>query len=292
METHLLNVSVFHHTSCGWPATKQVQSTVHVQSPFTVALSTLPTTRVKGHLSVSSSATSVVVGEALLVSSLLTSKVNDKRIHIHQITYVPNYNTNRGSMSELITPICSNKELKELKESKEEVIVLSNLEELTKCFIVRPLIVPSSGSLESPLGTIKVQWSTPSMPKQAASLSMNETSIHLPIVNVVDVQAVTAYIVAPTKCVLGKAFEMTLVVENRGKTVVPITFVVSLGGDFYCAGRTSGGHTVHPLSTSRTNFRLIGVKLGNVSLPGIVAEREGGEKLMEEAHTGRITCFP
>ena len=303
VESHVLNVSVFHRTSSGWPATKHGASNISVASPFTVALATFPTTRVKGHLSVSPLATSIVVGEALLVSSLVTCKVENKPIHVHNIAYVPNYDMNKGTLSEIVssttiaavTAAVSNTKEKKTTNSQEiETIsllaIINKSEELAKSFIIRPLVAASSQT-DTSLGTVNIEWSTPSILKHD-SLVMNKTSLSLPFVKVDDVQAVTAYVVAPTKCHLGEGFEMILVVENRGKTVVPITFIVSLGSDFYCAGRTTGGHTVQPLSTSRTNFRLIGVKSGNVSLPGIVAEREGGEKFMVTDHTGKIMCFP
>ena len=94
---------MFHRSSSWWPATKHRASNISVASPFTVALATFPTTRVKGHLSVSPLATSIVVGEALLVSSLVTCKVENKPIHVHNIAYVPNYDMNKGTLSEIVS---------------------------------------------------------------------------------------------------------------------------------------------------------------------------------------------
>ena len=85
---------------------------------------------------------------------------------------------------------------------------------------------------------------------------------------------------------------MTLVVCNRSTQIVPVHFQLELGNHFYCAGRTNGGHTVQPLSTSKIKFYLIGVTPGNVPLPGIVAERIGGEKLIQSSQMGNIMCFP
>ena len=201
------------------------------------------------------------------------------------MTYAPNYDVNIGSMSEVA------KIQEEKREEDSKNGVLRGLEKLTKCFMVRPLLSSSRQDAAVTLGSIKVVWSTPEIDKPKG-LVYNETIIVQPAVDVVDCSLVTSCVVVPSQCKLGEGFDMTLVVVNRGRFNVPITFVVSNGGNFYCAGRTRGGHTIQPMSTSRTHFRLIGMTPGNVSLPGIIAEREGGEQLINESDMGRIQCFP
>jgi hypothetical protein len=101
-EKHALNISIFHKTSCGWPATKHFASTVHVQSPFTMKLTALPTTKMTGQVSIDAHS-KVIVGETLVLSSLITNQINS--MNIHNIIYKPTYDMNAG-MKIYIVCVC------------------------------------------------------------------------------------------------------------------------------------------------------------------------------------------
>jgi hypothetical protein len=211
-----LNVSIFHKTSRGWPTTKHVEAPMQVQAPFSLVTSALPTTKITGHISLPSKEAKIVVGEELLISSLLTNQMK-KTVRIHRITYTPTYDMNAGTMSELVV----DEEKTEQKEAHSTAaavaaaaaVVVKESEQFTKCFVVRPLLttVGNPATTTTSLGAVCVQWSTPSVDKPA-SLVHNKTTVQLAPMTIADVEPVTAYVDAPKKCHLGQAFNMTLVV--------------------------------------------------------------------------------
>lgn len=80
--------------------------------------------------------------------------------------------------------------------------------------------------------------------------------------------------------------------SNRGKNIVPVSFNIELGSNFFCTGRTKGNHVVQPLSFTKTIFYLIGVVPGHLTLPKINIETDGGEQLITSNNMGQIFCHP
>ena len=112
-------------------------------------------------------------------------------------------------MSELIL---DQEDGKDQNIQNDQNIQMNRLEELTICFLIRPLLttVGNSATSSTTLGSVIVQWSTPLIQKPS-NLIYNETIVPLKPIQIADIDSVTSYIIAPKKCLVGKGFQFTLV---------------------------------------------------------------------------------
>ena len=303
-EEHKLNVSAGHRTSRGWPATAHTTSNISVARPFSFKLCVVPTSQVPGHLKLlqgnAKLAQVVHVEDVIIVNATIKSR-SEHPLAIRSTTFQCGYDLSAGQLSELLSLGGGDG----ISLAAASTVILRKHEQVSRCFMVRAKV---SGASQS-LGVVQCDWSRPHIANKDVStigrqgaraqpLALNSTSVELDPIQVLERDQVKTRISAPSSCVAGKVFEMELAVINHGTTPAPVSFSMQLGSNFLCAGRTQGGFSVQPLSSSRARFRLVGLTPGSVNLPAMVvqfARGQGGDgvpPLVREAECGHIFIYP
>lgn len=296
-EKYTFNVSVGHRTSREWEAITHHKSHLLVSSPFTANIQVIPT----------SSAT----GFSMLIPTL--SSENGKGEHSIEhlkgelVTMVATIqNTSRFPLEFLNTTL-SLRDAKVIpplsgqapssKMGKATGMPPSDNLAPGDC-LTRVFVIPSEAIAGETAGfsadLLQCEWRCPSTAKQKdKSMTVNYSNVVLPVLQVVEPPTVSVNVLTPAQAIVGEPFDMLLQIRNIRSTPTTVSFAMRLGSDFLCAGRMRGSMLLQPGSSTRIQFRLIGVAPGSVKLPALVVKAgENKTTVLESKHAGNILILP
>ncbi len=276
--------------------------------PFSFKLSVVPTSQASGHLKLlqgNAKLAQVVHVEDVLIVNAAVKSLSEHPLEIRSTAFQCGYDLSAGQVSELLS--LGGSDGGSPAGAAPATVLLRKHEQVSRCFMVRAKV---SGSSQS-MGMVQCDWSRPGIANKdvatvgrqgagAQPLALNATSVELVPIQVLDRDQVKTRISAPPSSVVGQVFEMELTVSNHGTTPAAVSFSMQLGSQFLCAGRTKGGYSVQPLSSSCTRFRLVGLSPGCVNLPAVVVQMahdgldgdDGVPPLVSEAECGHIFIYP